>query len=127
MKITSFAFAAVCLLPIGTVFGQQSGSGAAGSTKSALLAPNGFTFEGDCMDGRVFSGQLAFKEQGDKLFVKIVGGSGTCEAPVELSGDKIEYTGCSGAIIKVAHSPSNAHQPFKGRLGAWCDYFLKPK
>lgn len=77
MRITSIAFAAVCLLPIGTVFGQQSGSGTAGSTKSALLAPNGFMYEGDCIDGRVFSGgPLVFKEQGDKLFVKIVGGAG---------------------------------------------------
>ncbi len=122
MRITSIAFAAVCLLPIGTVFGQQSGSGTVAQVKSALLVPNGFTFEGDCIDGQAFTGQVAFKEDGDKLKL-----AATCDSVVEISGSEVQWTSCRGNLVKVLHYPSNANQPFKGNVGPYCNYILKPR
>jgi hypothetical protein len=127
MRITSVAFAAVCLLPIGTVFGQQSGSGAAGSTKSALLVPNGFTYDADCPDGSLYTGKLVFSEQGDKLSVKIVEPSVNCEEAVELSADSIQFMGCLGYVFHLKHYPSNAYEPFKGRVGGLCRVIMNPK
>jgi len=122
MKIMSIAFAAVCLLPFGTVFGQQSGSATVEQVKSALLHPKGFTFEGDCQDGSSFTGENAFKEEGGK--VKVVA---TCDVVVEISGSEVQWTSCRGNLVKVLHYPSNANEPFKGTVGPFCTFIMKPK
>jgi len=122
MKLTSVVFASVFLLPIGPVFGQQSGAGAAGQTKNALLVSNGFTWEVGCQDGSVYTGQVAFKEEGDKL--KLAAG---CDSVVEISGSEVQWTSCRGSVVKVVHYPSNAKEPFKGRVGQFCEYMMKPK
>ena len=81
------------------------------------------------MDGRIFSGgPIVFKEQGDKLSANITYSGGTCDVPVELSGDKVQFTGCTGALIQLMHIPSNVNVPFKWKWGGpWCDYTLTPR
>jgi len=125
MRIKSIAIATVCLLPLGSVFAQQSESGATGSMKSALLAPNGLIYEGNCGD-QFFAGQMAFVEQGGKLSVKIVGRAGTCNSPVEPSGDGIKFEGCNGAMHFVTYNPSKGRYPFSGKLGFLCSYDMRP-
>jgi len=95
--------------------------------KSALLVPNGFNFEGDCVNSMVFGGQMAFTEQGDKLVVKMSSSGGTCDSAVELSGNKIQFTGCTGSFHIVVYNPANKEEPFKGTLGGRCGYTMKPK
>ena len=127
MKITSIAVAAVCLLPIGSAFGQQPGTGAAGQKKDALLVPAGFKFEGRCGDDRLITGKLLFSEQNGKLSVKIAGTAGACESAVEQNGDKIQFQGCAGYTHYVSLERENSTKPFKGNLqGNWCTYDMLP-
>ena len=125
MRITSIAIAAVCLLPLGSVFGQQSGPGISGQMKSALLVPNGLKFEGTCGD-QGFYGQMVFVEQDGKLSVKLASSAGTCNSPVEFSGDMLQFVGCGGALNFVRYNPSNARYPFNGKAGALCNYDMRP-
>jgi hypothetical protein len=127
MKITSIAIAAVFLLPISSVFGQQPGTGTTGQMKDALLVPAGFRFEGRCGDDRLFTGKLLFGEQNGTLSVKIAGTAGTCESAVELTGDKIQFRGCGGATNYVSLARENSTKPFKGNVqGNWCTYDMLP-